>query len=198
MFSLSSRSKDANHVYYNVRIQNTAKTGEYVPCSFRETRTVPIVDNPSQYFFSCIRFSLPTSTIPLLIVPVQSYPNTDTTKTVYSVGLSYGTHSVQQHVIWAPNEMAYSTPITPQLSLSPVMSSSNTKDSYYYCRSYVHMVNLVNTALASAFTALAGLETLPVGATAPFITYDSASHLFSIHAKSRLTMSQIRATSNCT
>ncbi len=175
------KNSDANHVYYNVRIQNDKKTGENVPCSYRETRIVPIVSNPSKYFFTCVRFSLPTSTIPLLVVPVQPFPNTDTTKTVYSVGLTYGGNSVQKYVMWSPNEKSLSTTIRPTYPLTEAMPSSNAKDSYYYCRSYVHMMNLVNDAFASAFTALQGLGSLPFGAAAPYFTYDSSSKLFSLN-----------------
>lgn len=176
------KNTDATHVYYNVRIQNTKGSGENVPCSFRETRTVPIVDNPSEYFFSCIRFSLPTSTIPLLVVPVQPYPNTDTTKTIYSVGLSYNGQTVQQPVIWTPNETSSNVQIRAKQSLTVHAPNSNANDNYYYCRSYVHMMNLVNAALSTAFDTLAGLTELPDGAVAPFLTYDSNSHLFTINA----------------
>jgi hypothetical protein len=177
-----SRTHDATHVYYNVRIQNGSPDGKNIQCSYRETRNVPIIDDPSQYYLTCVRFSLPTSTVPLLVVPVQPYPNTDPTKTIYSVTLSYGGKTAQQYVSWTPNEKVYSTPVAPVVALSSSAPFTNANDSYYYCRSYVHMMNLVNTALQAAYAALANQIALPVGASAPYLTYDAATKLFSINA----------------
>lgn len=177
-----SRTHESTHVYYNVRVQNGDPNGQNIQCSYRETRTVPIIDNPSEYYLTCVRFSLPTSTIPLLIVPVQPYPNTDATKTIYSVSLSYGGQTAQQFVSWLPNEQVFSAPIAPKYSLSATSQFTNSSDTYYYCRSYVHMMNLVNNALAAAFTTLQGLASLPAGAVAPYLTYDAATSLFSINA----------------
>lgn len=177
-----SRNHESTHVYYNVRVQNGDPNGQNIQCSYRETRTVPIIDNPSEYYLTCVRFSLPTSTIPLLIVPVQPYPNTDATKTIYSVSLSYGGQTAQQFVSWLPNEQVFSNPIAPKYTLSATSQFTNSSDTYYYCRSYVHMMNLVNNALAAAFTTLQGLISLPAGAAAPYLTYDAATSLFSINA----------------
>jgi hypothetical protein len=179
------RNTEANHVYYNVRVQNGDPSGQNKVCEYRETRNVPIIDMPQDYFLTCVRFQVPTSTIPLLIVPIQPYPNTDVSKTIYSVSLSYGGKTAQQYVIWNPNEKLSKTSyyISPKRQITKDTPFTNASDSYYYCRSYLHMMNLVNTAFAAAFTALGGMTTLPVGATAPYYTYDAPTKLFTLNAQ---------------
>jgi len=180
-----NRNTDPTHVYFNVRIQNGDPNGSDKVCEYREQRTVPLVDNPSEYYFSCIRFNIPTSHIPLLIVPIQPFPNTDVHKTIYSVALSYGGYTAQQYVMWSPNEASLkkSNIISPRLPLTSMNPYVNANDSYFYCRSYVHMMNLVNKALTDAFNDLFAHTTLPVGTQAPFFTYEPATKLFTLHAQ---------------
>lgn len=179
-----NRSTKPTHVYFNVRVQNGNTDGADKICEYREQRVVPIVNNPSEYYLSCIRFNIPTSRIPILIVPVQPFPNTDPTKTIYSVGLSYGAADAQTFVAWSPNETAAGLAITPKQGLSAGTPFTDSNDSYYYCRSYVHMMSLVNKAFATAFADLSGqlAGALPAGAAAPFFTYDSVAKLFTLHA----------------
>lgn len=177
----------STHAYYNVRIQNGDPSGRDKICQYREQRTVPIVNNPSDYFMSCIRFQIPTSRIPLLVVPVQPFPNTDPTKTIYAVTLQSEFTSVQKFVTWVPHEALHhesTSPVTPVRPLSSQAPFSNAEDSYYYCRSYVHFMNLVNKAFADAFAELQLSGPVPLGAKAPYFTFDSQSSLFTLHAQS--------------
>lgn len=175
-----------DHVYYNIRIQN-GNPDTAIPAVYSENRVVPIINNPCEYYMSCIRFSVPTSLIPILVVPVQ--PNqSDPTLTIYSVSLSYKTFTAQQYVKWTPKERnsLSSAPIEPRISLS-LTKISNPDDSYYYCRSYVHLMDLVNDAFALAFADLtaqviAASQTMPSSAIAPYFTFDPSSKLFSLNA----------------
>ena len=170
---------DPTHVYYNVRIQNADPAGRDKACSFRETRTVPIVTNPSEYYLSCVRFQIPTSRIPLLVVPVQPYPNTDPTRTIYAVTLSHGGQDSTVWVRWTPNETLAGIPIQPKLPLSAASPFQDASDGYYYCRSYVQMMEMVNLALQQAWDLLVSR---PPGALGPpYLTYDAATKLFSFH-----------------
>jgi len=174
-----------DHVYQNIRIQN-GNADTAIPATYSECRVVPIINMPCEYYMSCIRFSLPTSLIPILIVPVQ--PNQpDATLTIYSVSLSYKTFTSQQYARWTPKERnsVSSGPIEPRtpLSLTKIL---NPDDSYYYCRSYVHMMECVNEALLEAFNALqaqvtTASQTMPVGCQAPFFTFDATTKLFTLN-----------------
>lgn len=170
-------------IYYNVRINGNID-GSLALASFNESRSIPIVDNPSDYYFSCIRFNVPTSTIPLLIVPVQPYPNTDTTKTVYSVSLSYnGFNSAETFIVWSPVHSSSSETLsTPKKQLSAQSPTTNANDNYYYCNSYMYFMSLVNQAFKTAFSDLSGQTALPVGASAPYYTYNAITKLFTLVA----------------
>jgi hypothetical protein len=176
---------EPTHVYYNVRIQNGNPDGSDKVCQYREQRTVPIINDPSKYYMSCVRFQVPTSRIPILLIPVQPYPNVDPGKTIYSVVLSYNGYEVQKFVQWIPNEQLSinANPIYPLHNLSVGAPYTNAEDSYYYCRSYIHMMDLVNDTFAAAFSDLGGLTTLPVGSKAPYYTFDPATSLFTLHAQ---------------
>jgi hypothetical protein len=179
-------NKTPTHIYYNVRIQNNDTEGRDKIAEYREQKTIPILTNPSDYYMSCIRFTVPTSRIPLLIVPIKPYPNLDATKTIYSLTLSYNGVDVTQNVTWVPNETyhdLYSQPIQPKLSLSVNNKYTNPKDSYYYCRSYTHFMNLVNATFATAFYQLSQQTILPAGSQPPFYVFDSTTQLFYLHAQ---------------
>lgn len=178
------------HVYYNVRIQNGNTDGTDAPCTFREQRTVPIVDAPSDYFFSCVRFNVPTSKIPLLIIPVRPFPNTDPSQTIYAISLSKVdtngvSQTVTQNVVWSPNELRGQELVTPQYRLTEQSPYTNSYDSFYYCWSYVHFTSLVNAALNTAFETFKVNPAMGIAPTAraPFFSFDSTTKLFTLHAE---------------
>jgi hypothetical protein len=179
-----SFKKSIDNIYYNVRINGNAN-GTFAPCNYSEQRTIPLVDNPSEYYFSCTRFSIPTSLIPILIVPAQEFPNTDPSLTVYSVGLSYnGFNSAQTFVRWAPTITASSSTALalPRRQLTSSSRYIDPTDNYYYCNSYTYFMTLVNNAFETAFNDLSGQTALPVGAFAPYYTYNAPTKLFTLVA----------------
>jgi hypothetical protein len=181
---MSFNRRTPNNIYYNVRI-NGNSDGSLAVANYSETRSIPLVDNPSDYNFTCIKFNIPISTVPLLIVPVLSYPNTDITKTVYSVSLSYnGFSSAQTFIRWTPMTSALGSVSlsTPKKQLTSQAPYTDSNDSYYYCYSYTYFMGLVNKAFETAFSDLSGKTSLPVGSSAPFFKYDAPSKLFSLVA----------------
>jgi hypothetical protein len=180
-----SKSWSSDHIYYNVRINGNANNTLQV-CNYQEQRTIPLVDNPSNYYFSCIKFSIPTSSIPLMVVPIDGFPNTDMSKTVYSVSLSYnGFSSAQTFIKWIPTQSnsASATYRAPKRQLSASTPFLDPEDNYYYCNSYTYFMSLVNIAYEDAFNDLSGQTTLPAGAVAPFYTYNAPTKLFTINAQ---------------
>lgn len=175
---------EPTHIYYNVQIQNSNPNGQAKDCTFREQRLIPIIEKPIDYFFSCIRFQVPTSTIPILVIPVQPFPNTDTSKTIYSICLSYNNIDAQEYIKWSSNtDLVEGSIINPRFQLSNTSPFTNSSDNYYYCYSYVHFINLVNTALEVSFNAL-NLDIS--GALPPYFTYDAITKLFTLHAQEDL------------
>jgi hypothetical protein len=183
---MSFNTRTPDNVYYNVRI-NGNSDGSLAVANYAETRSIPLVDNPSEYNFTCIKFNIPISTVPLLIIPVVPYPNTDATKTVYSVSLSYNAFSSAQTFIkWTPmtSALGSDTLSIPRKKLSADAPYTDSNDAYYYCYSYTYFMGLVNNAFQTAFSDLSGQTTLPVGSAPPKFKYDAPSKLFTLVAPS--------------
>jgi hypothetical protein len=118
----SVESKDADHVYYNMNIFNN--TLQPIQAAFEENRVIPVIDNPSLYHLSIIRFSMPTGTIPIF--------NFNQADGYYTVTLSYlGVDYVKPLVF---------------------VSESNPSSAGVY--SYQHMIDMINTAFLGAFNAM--------------------------------------------
>ena len=180
-----SLKKTIDNIYYNVRINGNAD-GSLAMANYAEQRTISLLDNPSNYYFSCIRFNIPTSTIPLLIVASQPFPNTNPALTVYSVSLSYnGVSSGQTFVYWNPTVASNDSLslATPKRTLNAQTPFIDPKDEYYYCYSYSYFMSLVNKAFIEAFNNLSALTTLPLGSVPPYYTFDSRVKLFTLVAQ---------------
>ena len=64
----------ADHVYVNLSITNNSSTtgATFNPqCKFTETRSSGIVSKADDYYLSCVRFSVPTGAIPMMIAPMD-------------------------------------------------------------------------------------------------------------------------------
>ncbi len=171
------RNEVAAHVYYNVSIRNTGQTESVA--SYSETLTMPLIDKCSDYFMAVARFNIPTNNIPLMIFPVQPYPNTDPNKSIYSVTLSYNGVDSQAWLIWTPERVS-TTALAKRSTLTDVAPHQEPTE-YYYMFSYQHFLDILNKALSDA---LAGLTGAPAGAVAPFVTYNPSTHLMTVTCQS--------------
>ena len=91
---MSSQS-EATHIYYNVRIQADLETRKHAVFSVK--RVQPILDNPSDYEIAVVRFSLPTTSVPLIIFEDNKY----------SVSLKIGSNEYTEYLTWTPNSNVY-------------------------------------------------------------------------------------------
>lgn len=64
-----------------------------------------------------------------------------------------------------------------------IYASTSTVPLNNFVYSYQAFIEMINTAYASAFTALGLLTTLPVGAVAPYMVYDTTNNLISMYAQ---------------
>lgn len=149
---------DTDHFYYNVVIPHNDQTnpGSGSIAQFLDTRSQALVQNPSEWEMAIIRFQVPTSSIPIHVF----VPN------VYSLELSFGAFdSGQVFLIY-----------TPDNSLAPPPTGTVNQLFIY---SYQQWVDMINTALATAFTNLGA--NVPAGATSPpYLIYDSTTNLISM------------------
>lgn len=160
---------DCDNVYYNISIphdDNIAINGSPTPADYFEIRGTPLLPCPAEnYTMSVVRFSIPTSEIPIQIVPVDiSLSNADINKLLYSVTLKWGAFEHQVFLQWIPTNNYAEVPQTPQLAQDIKYAP------YYYLYSVKHLISIINNALTSAYLQIqndGALITAP-----PFMEYD--------------------------
>lgn len=165
------------HIFYNVSLINPVDSHTPLPAVFNETRTTPILDNCSNYTMSVIRFSIPSTLVPLIQIRPLGYPaSSDVNKTIFSVSLGYnGSVTAQQYLEWIPQ-----TSTAPSVkSFTALQPGPQVNDPYYFDFSYQNFVDMINVALKAAYAA--GLSFLPGSMTAaPYMIYDPSTEIFSL------------------
>ncbi len=77
-----------NYIYYNIILTNV--TGKPILASYNEVRAEGIIDNPSQYYLSVVRATIPTDTMPLFnFEPIYTVTIVDNVGIPYMVSLAY-------------------------------------------------------------------------------------------------------------
>lgn len=165
--SFSTLRQMDSHAYYNIVIlpDNDKKNPKTKLASFIDSRGEAIIDLPNDYHVSILRFTVPTRNIPIFI-----YPTTGTEgdykadNEYYSVTLKYANVSYQVYLTFTPENTG---------------SLSNTEP-YYYVYSYQNFINMINTALAAAYTKI------PMASPttqAPYLALDRETGLISLFAQ---------------
>lgn len=169
-----------SHLYYNITIaQGTDSNGirtsiqNPTPGNYAEQRKMPILNNPSEWMMSVLRFSCPGDSLPINIMPIKSWPNTDVNLTNMVLGLKYSTFSASAILIWLPqSNIPPPQPPTFENPLRPLIE-------YYYLKNYQTLVDMVNNAFKEAFDALKLLVPLPTDIP-PYMIYTPENKRFSI------------------
>lgn len=165
-------------IYYNINIQNTSSSLAPVNtvASITDNRAEPILYNASDYLATIVRFSIPSFTIPLSIMPIQQNQTAPVNVNLSSleVAIGYGGVVHRQPLIFVPNN-----------SSTPPTTIDNILIPYYYIFSYQQLLTYFNTALAAALElAKADLaHPAPAGAIAPYFIFDTVNNHISLIAQ---------------
>jgi hypothetical protein len=175
---------DPSHIYYDMNYNNyQSTTVEPSQLEFKETRNIPLIYNPNDYTMSIIRFQLDTPSLPSYIASIQ--PNqADVNLMIHSINLSYVNAGVEGNFI-APTYLVWK-PVHKEVPIPPAPSANadgfQTDSIYYYGYSFHNFALIVNTALATALTALkvaTGGGASPITtATNIFMYFDKESKCF--------------------
>ena len=114
-------SSSPDHVYLDLSTVNNDTTGSLRrPLNFTETRTMDIIDNPSNYYMSVIRFEVdtPASSLPIFMPKLLlDGNNVDINKTAYSITIGKPNLTTglledvkERYVEWSPQEKAVNLP----------------------------------------------------------------------------------------
>lgn len=170
-------------IYYNINM--TGNPNEITtPANFYEERTQPILENPSDYYMSVIRFSLDGSLIPIFICPIiyNTLDPNDINLTPFIVTLRTATASYSQNVRYVPENNRTPLPVPPSDPLGPTpIRGQDLTSSYYYIYTYTRFIAMVNQAIQIAFNNLTNAEPAFAGSFAPSFTFDSATRLITLH-----------------
>lgn len=143
--------QDRQYVYYELMQYNN--TNQPVAFNFTDTRTKPIIDDPSKWIMEIVRFEIPLDQVYIFQWQGNSY---------FSVTLTYGTDNYQTYLIYVP-------------------VSSAGVEAGNYVWSYQQLADLINTALSTSFTALKTAHGGVSSTLAPFIVYTNTSQIFSLY-----------------
>lgn len=164
-----------DHVYVDLKISNNTDN-RAILSKYDQTRTTQILDNPSNYYLSLVRWKVPGFELPLLIFPVEPNPldPNDPNYSQYSVTFETSTDIFQYHLFY----ISYNNPevlVIPPTNSPPYQQAT----SYYFIYDYQHFLNLLNHALYMAYLNVTGK---PVGALFPYMIFNPETRLFSLIA----------------
>jgi hypothetical protein len=164
-----------SHIYYDISVFNNDTMGSMpVNLSFSETRSGgALVENPSEYLFSIVRFELDSPTLPVFIAePVSGSVNsliyTFVIETVDNENNPVNVYKQQVQFVPSNNNITLPDPDT------------NLSSDYYFVYNYHRFIYMVNTALAALFAAIPMIERAGVAA-APYFTYDPKTGLNTLY-----------------
>lgn len=173
-------SVSSDQIYYDITVTNTQSTNTIPPIFYyNESRTIPFISNPQDYYLSILRFTVDTGTLPVFIPTIKTN-QANLNDTIYSVTLAWtspttGYFESQVYVTWVPQDTSATVPSAPNITSDKQQDNST---GYYNCYSYSYFTALVYKALYTAFnnlqTHFAGDPAFPA-TYAPVINWDTTN-----------------------
>lgn len=145
-----------DHIYYNISVINN--TAQPQLATFAETRSQPLLSDPTQWHMSLVRFTIPTGLIP--IFDFEDY----TLNNNLSVSLSYSTTTIQTFLVYIP---LYNGSLDYTDAVQPIYS-------------YQQFLDMINTAFTTCYNALIAAQPECPATSAPYVAFDPTTQLCSI------------------
>jgi len=170
--------------YQDILINNIASiTATPVLASMNESRTLPYLYNPQEYYGAVTQFTIDAGAIGIMNFEIQ--PNQgEINLGIYQVLMSYGGTDVSGYVMWEPQNLSVSGSQLP----TPPNENGGFQDlstSYYTVYAYSWFNELLYKTFVQVYNALQELQpTLPVGLY-PNMDYISSTQLFSLYANAQ-------------
>lgn len=185
-----TKQATADKIYYDVVVSNLSSVESAPPVLyFNETRNIPFIIDPESYYLSIVRFTLDTTTLPI-IQPVIQPNQSNRDLTLYSFTLSWTNpvapfqeFNYQQFVIYEPQNLGTIVPSPPSQTTNGLQNNST---GYYEIYSTQYWIYLINKCLISAYN---GLNALVTGAglvlpspNVPVMTWDTTNNIGILNA----------------
>jgi hypothetical protein len=179
-------------IYYNGSVVNNqlqSSMQSLVLASFQDLRSQKIIDKAEDYYMSVVRWSLPLSTVPLMImqplnfVPVPPFPsnlpNFDPNLIGFAVGLTIFDSSNNKYV-----DFNSYVEYVPQNNVPvPSLPQTVSNESYWYIYSYQQLIDMINSAYAACLVNLIAKYPDASGYAPPHFSYDATTNLYTLHAE---------------
>ena len=168
----------SSRIYYDINVTNVdTATSSNPALSFSETRTHTLLNDPSKYYMSIVRFSLNTPSLPVFFPIIQSNQS-NYNLTVYSVSMVYNNITVQQYIYFIPQDQSQSIPNAP-INNNPKLQQFSP---YYFVYNYEYFINLINTALSACFNTLSA-QTDVSSTTAPYLKWNNELNIATLYCE---------------
>jgi hypothetical protein len=184
-------SSSPDNIYIDLSVVNSDNLGNGLrsALAFNENRTNPILDNPSNYFLSVVRFSVDTPGVSLpIFIPaiLLDGVNQDRDVTAYTITITTPnrttgllTNVLTQNVRYAPEDQTATAPnnktaINPATGLS-YLTTQDITTGYYNVYSVKWWLSCINKTIANLW-ALSATPNSPI----PTLVIDSGSNLISL------------------
>jgi len=186
-------------IYYNLSLINGYKNSDEIflsPSIIEEYNNQVILKNQKEYYVSVARANIPTSSIPMIIVPIETnlgfdasnnpipQPNKDLT--IYKIRFRYQTEFGAFTIPFDLEKTVIFQSQFKNLTVNPPSLNNNKQDfsnSYYYVYDIEQMILMFNDTLKSAFLEFCSQPDIPTFNPDffPYITFDYSTRIFSIN-----------------
>jgi hypothetical protein len=185
-------------IYYNLSQINGYKanqtTRRQIPAIIEEFNNQLILENQKDYYVSVVRASIPTSSIPRLIVPIETgITQTDKNKTLYKVriklctGVNPNGTLIFNEAFTTSNNVTFVSQLPFEGDKTPPPSQNNGSqfldNDYYYVYDVEALLKMFNDTLNTTFTQFCAQGGLPQpynAAYAPHILWNSNNRHFEL------------------
>ena len=181
-------SSACDHSYLDLEIVNNDRLGSQLQTNlqFSENRSNPILDNPSNYEMSVVRFEVDTPAVTLpVFIPLLNVDgvNNNLNKTDYTVTMaqinSAGTALTNlqtANVMWSPEDKTATLPKNGTVD-NTYFSSQDITTGYYNCYNVKWWLSCVNATLDSVWKQVSGLSTSEYS---PSLVVDDGTNLITL------------------
>ena len=187
----------SDQIYYDITVSNF-QSNEIAPqpFTFTESRTIPFVQCPQDYYLSILRFSIDSGTLPVFIPSIQP-GSADPNLTIYSISMSWmdetafppRTYNFQKFIEWIPQDISIPVPDAPSRTFNGLQLNDS---GYYNCYSYTWLCFVIYTAMQQCMFGLeaavvaGGVALYPDFSYAPVFNWDTSSNRAVIYADAQV------------
>ncbi len=171
-------------LYYNlsqIKSYTNNNTRTVSPAVIEENNYQLILEDSSNYYISIARATIPSNSIPMIIIPVTTgQPNPDLTLYFMQMKLATGPYTYDETKTQTLNVNFLSQLPFLQSSIKPPLNTQDFSNDYYFIYDIEQMLLMFNNTLSSLWNVFA----VGVGAIAgfkPYMTFDYGTRIFSIN-----------------